>query len=222
MRHTALLLSLLLGSVAFALRAVAAPTGPQPLDPGLTYLRVAALGETIAEVSRLAGTTDALVLDLRYADATDTDATALGALLAGRRSASARWFVLVSPATPPALAAALQSAPPGVLTLGVAGSTPPPAVVVAQPADVDRRAYDAWSEQLPLAALIAGKVEKERYDEASLVREFARGVSDPAPPPAPDPTNAPAATKAPVLTDRVLQRAVHLHRALQALRPRAR
>jgi hypothetical protein len=129
---------------------------------------------------------------------------------------------LVSPETPTALAAALAAPPRGVLTLGIEGSRPTPQVVVAQPADVDRRAYDAAEGGMTLESLIAGKIEKERYDEASLLREFARGVSDPAPPPAPDPTTAPAAARAPVLTDRVLQRALHLHQALQALRPRVR
>lgn len=207
-----------------ALRAVATtpPAGPQDLGPDLTYLRAASLGETLPALSSPALAGRALVLDLRYTTTSDEDAATFARLLAARPANAPRWFILVSPATPAAVVPPLVRPPAGVVTLGVAESQPVPALVVAQPADTDRRAYDAWSEQLPLTALITGKIEKERYDEASLVREFENGVAAPAPPPAPDPTLQPAPEKAPVLTDRVLQRAVHLHRALQVLRPRTR
>jgi len=49
------------------------------------------------------------------------------------------------------------------------------------------------------------------------VKEFEHGNPNAAPPAEPD-LAKPAPEKAPVLTDRVLQRAVHLHRALAALK----
>jgi hypothetical protein len=52
------------------------------------------------------------------------------------------------------------------------------------------------------------------------MEEFKNGNADAAPPPAPDPTEAKdgaAETKPEPPVDRVLQRAVHLHRALLAL-----
>lgn len=204
-----------------ALRLVAAPE-PQELAPDLSYLRAASLGETLPALASPALAERTLVLDLRYTSTTDDDAAALARLIADRKPGQPRWFLLVSPATPLTLATALSHPPAGIVTLGIQDSQPAPMLVVAQPAEVDRRAYDAWSESMPLATLLTGKIGKERYDEASLVREFENGVAAPAPPPAPDPTGKPASETVPVLTDRVLQRAVHLHRALQALRPRLR
>ena len=73
----------------------------------------------------------------------------------------------------------------------------------------------------PVETLISGKIEKDRYDEATLVQEFKNGNPEAAPPQPPDPTAAKATdapAKPPVLVDRVLQRAVHLHAARLALR----
>ena len=73
------------------------------------------------------------------------------------------------------------------------------------------------------AILVTGKIEKERFDEATLVQEFNNGNPDAEPPPLPDPTrpklNEAAPVKAPLI-DRVLQRAIQLHRALLALENR--
>lgn len=107
------------------------------------------------------------------------------------------------------------------LTLGAPGSAPAPNVVVQTAAAADRRAYDALETGTPLATLISGKVEKDRFDEATLVKEFKNGNPDASPPPLPDPTalkSAAAPEKLVPLTDRVLQRAVHLHRAGLVLR----
>ncbi|MSU45657.1 MAG: hypothetical protein EXS42_00655 [Lacunisphaera sp.] len=93
--------------------------------------------------------------------------------------------------------------------------------MVQTAAAADRRAYDALETGTPLATLISGKVEKDRFDEATLVKEFKNGNPDASPPPLPDPTalkSAAAPEKLVPLTDRVLQRAVHLHRAGLVLR----
>ncbi|AOS44908.1 hypothetical protein Verru16b_01977 [Lacunisphaera limnophila] len=194
----------------FLLSVTAAATELTDLGQGLGYLRAHSLDESIKP---LAGAT-ALVLDLRHATATPEAVTSFAAALAAR-PADARLFVLVSPATPAALA---QHLPAPVLTLGIAGSQPAPQVVVSQSAADDRRAYDALATGTPLADLISGTIEKERYDEATLVQEFKLGHPEATPP---EPGAPSGGADAPVNarpTDRVLQRAVHLHRALLALK----
>jgi hypothetical protein len=188
----------------------AAGTELTDLGQGLGYLRTHALDESIKP---LAGAT-ALVLDLRYVTATPEAVTAFAAALAARPAAT-RLFVLVSPATPAALAGHL-SAP--TLTLGITGSQPAPQVVVHQSAADDRRAYDALATGTPLAELIAGKIDKERYDEATLVQEFKLGHPEATPAESGAPAGAADSPDTQRPTDRVLQRAVHLHRALLALK----
>ncbi|HKB56286.1 MAG TPA: hypothetical protein VKC51_01740, partial [Lacunisphaera sp.] len=121
--------------------------------------------------------------------------------------------------TPAAIIATVAQS--SALTLGASGSLPAPKVIVQADAATDRRAYDALETGTPLATLISGKIEKERFDEATLVKEFKNGNPDAEPPPLPDPAAPKLATalgKTVPLIDGVLQRAVHLHRALLALR----
>ena len=213
---------------------------PTDLGQGLGYLRVHSLADSV----KAAATSTALVLDLRYAIADDASTTVLKAALASR-PANAPLFILVSPATPPVLAPLISQS--RAFTLGVADAQPAPKVVVGTDAATDRKAYDALEAGAAIDTLISGKIEKERFDEASLVQEFKNGNPDAAPlpggrpgqtpagqqtgtvSPGPDPT-APQADSNPVKpaapavrlverpTDRVLQRVVHLHRALLALR----
>jgi len=192
----------------------AAATEPYDLGEGLGYIRVHRMSDSLELLARTLPLGTALVLDLRYATATDDEATAFAGALA-HRTGGAPLLLLVSPQTPAALTPVLLKTP--AVTLGVAESLPVPAVIVGQTVDLDRRAYDAYDTGTPLTTLITGKIEKERFDEASLVKEFEHGNPNAAPPAEPDPTK-PAPDKAPVLTDRVLQRAMHLHRALAALK----
>lgn len=186
------------------------------LGQGLSYLRIHSLAESGGALARAVPGANALVLDLRYATGGAESAAGLQTALA-RHSANSPLFILVSPATPPAIAQAVATA----LTLGAPGAVPAPKVVVQTDAATDRRAYDALDAGTPLAALISGKVEKVRFDEATLVHEFKNGNPAAEPPPAPDPTatKSPGAEANQPLVDRVLQRAVNLHRALSALRP---
>lgn len=186
------------------------------LGQGLGYLRV----HVPADAGKAGAADGALVLDLRYADADEAFAADLKAALAAR-PVNAPLFILVSPATPAVLASVILQSP--ALTLGIAGALPAPQIVVKTDAANDRHAYDAFEAGTPVDTLITGKVKKERFDEATLVEEFKNGNPDAAPPPGPDPT-APKAGGEPAkpvpLTDRVLQRAVHLHQALLALKVR--
>jgi len=206
------------------------------LGQGLSYLRIHSVTESEAALRKAVPRAGALVLDLRYATVDDESAAILQTALAGH-PAGTPLFILVSPAPPPVLAPAVAS----TLTLGAPGSMPAPKVVVQTDAATDRRAYDALDAGTPLEKLISGKIEKERFDEATLVHEFKNGNPAPlpgdrpgqtpagqqpgtvSPAPSPDPTAAkPAGSpeKPAPLVDRVLQRAVHLHRALLALKTR--
>ena len=197
---------------AFAVLAPAA--APADLGQGLAYLRAHSLADDAAAITAALPARTPLVLDLRYVTANGDSAAALGAALAGR-AAGMQLFILISPTTPAAVAAVVS----GELTLGPTGTQPAPKVTVRTDAATDRRAYDAHESGLALDALITGKIEKERYDEASLMKDFKNGnTAADGPPPGPDPTKPGAPEKVPTLTDRVLQRAVHLHRALLALR----
>mgnify|MGYP000984374420 CR=1 FL=1 len=89
-----------------------------------------------------------------------------------------------------------------------------------------RKTFESIGKALPgriNIVVTTGKIEKERFDEATLVQEFNNGNPDAEPPPLPDPTqpklNEAAPVKAPLI-DRVLQRAIQLHRALLALENR--
>lgn len=195
------------------------------LGQGLGYLRVHSLATDDALLRKSMAAPAALVLDLRYVTADVSSTDALKTIFASRPP-GAQLFVLVSPATPPAVAPALAVFP--ALVLGAPGSVPAPKMVVVQTdAAADRRAFDALESGTELSKLIAGRIEKERFDEATLVQEFKNGNHDAEPPAPSDPTAAKPDAKAvaketppAVPTDRVLQRAVHLHRALLALKVR--
>lgn len=185
---------------------------PVAIDPGLGYLRLASTVESAADLRTALHGSRALILDLRYAADEPGAATAL--LELNSQPAKPMLYVLVSPATPVTVAEALTRTSTRLVLLGVKGSRPDAQVVVEQSTDTDRRAYEAGKTPAALADLISGKVEKEHFDEAQLVREFKNGNRD-AHPAEGDPDATGAAPGR--LTDRVLQRAVQLHRALQAL-----
>lgn len=215
------------------LSALTRATELTDLGQGLSYLRIHSVAGSEAALRKAVPGAGALVLDLRYATADETSAAILKSVLSSR-PVHAQLYLLVSPATPPALGPVIIAAP--AVTLGAPDSIPAARVKVQTDAAADRRAYDALDAGTELSKLITGKIEKERFDEASLVQEFKNGntttelprPSDPTAPAAPTPANEPPAGAAasatekplPVPTDRVLQRAVHLHRALLALKSR--
>jgi hypothetical protein len=177
------------------------------LGLGLGYLRVHNLDEAIKPLTG----SNAIVVDLRRAIATPESVAPFTVALTSR-PADSRLFVLVGPDTPEDVANVLKSP---LVTLGIKGSRPEPQVVVQQTAEDDRKAYDALEAGTTLADLVSGKVVKDRYDEASLVQEFKGGNHNAKPPEA---VQTKGGETSPRLTDRVLQRAIHLHRALQALK----
>lgn len=210
--------------VSFTLVVLAQAAELTDLGGGLSYLRVdsldqAALKPLSAFKPEVAGA--GLVIDFRYVVAPGPSPSLPPGDLGRRNEKSLPLFVLVSPSTPASAGGVWKSIPGRTLVLGIKGSVPTPDLVVNQSAADDRRAYDALIAGTPIETLLSGKIEKERFDEATLVKEFKDGNPDAEPPPAPDPT-APKSTSAPEnlprLVDRVLQRAIHLHQALLALR----
>ena len=199
--------------------AGAATNEPTDLGNNLSYLRVHSLADSTPYLRPALSANRPLVLDLRYTTATEESLVALRSALA-QHPREAVLFVLISSATPTALVGALNQTPGALISLGATSTRSARIEVKTDPA-TDRRAYDALDAGTPLETLISGKVEKERYDEASLVAEFKNGNLEAEPPPEPDPT-APKpdepTPKDPPLVDRVLQRAVHLQQAMLALR----
>jgi hypothetical protein len=196
------------------------------LGQGLTYHRARTLPGDLPNDSP--ARPQPCVLDLRYTTGDAAAATALHAWLKFHVSPRTPVFLLVNADTAPVLLAPFADRRPGGLVLiGPATAPLTPDIVVKTTADTERNAYDALGGTTPAAALISDTLDKPRNDEARLMRD--RG-NDPTtyPRPADDasddfsdaPPPAPAAKPKipPPLIDVSLQRAVHLHRALKALK----
>ena len=212
-----LFLLLLLVSLSAPLRA--AIHEAVDLSPDLSYLPIRDLSEANPCLQSTLAQSRAVVIDLRYATTDDAATTGLRTALA-QHPAGAPLYILLSPATPLDVVTVVNQTPGTCLTLSLSSAKSPGRIQVRTDPESDRRAYEALATGTAPATLISGKIEKARFDEATLVQEFHNGNPDAEPPPAPDPTapkeqvgDAPAAP----LVDRVLQRAVHLHQALIAL-----
>ncbi|HEY4299282.1 MAG TPA: hypothetical protein VGM73_00315 [Candidatus Didemnitutus sp.] len=212
--------ALAFGCLAALASSAPATTQPATLDAGLAYVRVHSLAADGKALETACAAGGALVVDLRYPAVRAGDEDVLAQDLASRHGTQP-LYILVSPSTPASLATAIARAAGPEATLGVADSVPKPKVVVFQTSEADRTAYDAADAGKELGQLILGKIQKDRYDEASLVNDFNNGNPNPEPPAAPDPRDAKGNAKAPALVDRVLQRAVNLNRALAAIKPRS-
>lgn len=204
---------LLLLGLAFgpALLLSAAPP-ERDLGEGLVLVRVRQLPADLP--AKPAGKPPACVVDVRYVQADAETAAAFQAWLRFRATPRSPILVLANRETSPALRDPLarHGRGDGIVVIGAPGPGFTPDVAVPVAADVERRAYDALEEGVPLAKLLADNPEKVRNDEANLSRDRLPDL-----PPVPAEIK-PAGQTAPVLVDATLQRAVHLHRALAALR----
>ena len=207
-----------------------AATAAAPLDlgQGLTYVRLRRLPGDLA-LLKAAWPSAALIVDARYPAAEATPATAPDL---APRARTAPLLVLVGPGTPTGLLSALRQSAPGLITLGLAAPGLMPDIALDVKPETDRRAYDALEAGTPLDDLIGEKPAPARFNEAVLAREHENGgtdASDQAPesgvrsdvaPEGAAPT-APVAAAKPAppapLKDVVLERAVQIHRGLQAL-----
>jgi hypothetical protein len=205
-------------------------SAPVDLGQKLAYVRLHRLPDD-ATILAAAWSQPALVVDLRYS--TGDTAHSLSANLPARP----RWaplFVLVGPATPPEVLAALRERVPALITLGLAAPGQMPDITLAVAPEADRQAYDALDSGASIDSLLSEKIAKTRFDEAALAHEHTGeavqeakpgsngAASADAPPAGVTPPATPAASPPPAATpaepkDAVLQRAVQLHRALLAL-----
>lgn len=203
-RACALLFWLMVSAV---LPAVSAPV-PHDLGQGLVYVRVHQLPADLP--ANPEGRAPACVVDVRYVEADQAAATMLGAWLKFRAGPRSPVFVLVNAKTAPALLATLRAHDPkaGVVLISGAAGLVRPDLTVSTTAEAERKAYDAFESGTALTTLITDFPDKVRIDEASL--NFERPASTVA-----DPEDKPR--PAPVI-DAALQRAVHLHRTLVALK----
>lgn len=202
------ILTLLFGLMVFAVFPASSAPVPHDLGRGLVYVRVHRLPADLP--ANPEGRAPACVVDLRYVDADAAAATMLGAWLKFRAGPRSPVFVLVNGKTAPALLATLQTHDPknGIVLIGASAGSVRSDVAVATTAEAERKAYDAFETGTSLTALISDYPDKVRIDEASLNFERpAAVVKDAEPKPQPAPT-----------IDAALQRAVHLHRTLVALK----
>lgn len=208
--------------LALVLTELARAAPPEPIDLGanLAYLHIKSLADAAPLLSTAQSAQRPLVLDLRYAT---SEAAALSVFQTALARHPAPLFILFSTATPQEIIAVVKQSAGAIITLSVAGADAPAQIQVKADPAADRLAFEALGQGTLPAILVAGKIEKERFDEATLVQEFKNGNPDAKPPPLPDPTqpklNEAAPVKAPLI-DRVLQRAIQLHRALLALENR--
>jgi hypothetical protein len=154
----------------------------------------------------------AVVLDLRYAGGDRSGAAALLAWMKFQASARTPVFVLANGETAPALRMALHDAQgiAGLMSIGVPGQNFHPDIPVTTTAEAERRAYDALQSGATVAAVLTDNPDKVRNDEASLSKDrLAEAAADAVTEPARNGT---------LPVDATLQRAVHLHRALLALK----
>ena len=195
--------------LALVVQVAAAPL-VRDLGQGLTYVGVAALAEDLPAAGAVPA--GACVLDLRGAVGSDADAAALSAWLKGRARPAAPVFVLANSETAFALRLVLVDRTPGsgMMVVGVAGPGFEPDVAVKVAPEQERAALAALRRGAPLDELLRENREKIRNDEASLLRE--RPVDGEAT----NSTTAKAGTAA--VIDVTLQRAVHVHRTLLALK----
>jgi len=213
-----------------ALLAIATPhfSGAAPitrdLGDGLAYHRITTLP---ADLPKEAGNRNqSLILDLRFVRGDAAAGTALDAWLKFHPSSRTPVFLLINAETEAAVLTPLVRRLPtkGLLVVGAASPGLTPDLALKTSPTAERIAYDALATGTPLEALLYDSPEKIRDDEASLMKGRQSPVvplDDPADdlsPLSPDTAKAAAQKTAPPLIDVALQRAVHLHRALRALK----
>lgn len=198
----------------FFLVTAAALAAPVERDLGmrLSYVRVKELPADLPTVP--AGRAPTLIVDLRYVKGGDEAVAALTNWIRSRASARTPVLVVANEATSREILRALaaRAKDPGVAVVGIEAGHFKPDVPVRSTADEEQRAYDAVEKGAEIATVIADLPNKVRHDEASLAKERP---AEPLPEPAPDKSGS--KVPGPPM-DAALQRAVHLHRALVALK----
>lgn len=180
------------------------------LGEGLGYVRLQELpGDLIpSDTSHVIPS----VVDVRYLLADTASASAFATWLNVRARSRAPVFVLANEATSPEVLQLLsrRAAGSGVVVVGAQAQRFEPDIMVLTTRENERRAYEALAEGASLGSLLTDNPGKVRHDEASLSRDRSEE-------PSVEPAGSGSTAERPPL-DVTLQRAVHLHRALMALR----
>lgn len=189
------------------------------LGESLDYFRARVLPGDLppAEVKQ-----KSVILDLRYALAENDAPTVLQTWLDSKATAKTPVFVLINADTAPAIREFLEArrSHPGLVTIGRTAPGFEPDIVVDSSNDEERRAHDALAPDTRIEELITENADKPRIDEASIMRARAEAQDEPVEANPLDrltPTEKESEVP-PAPVDRALQRAIHLHRALLALR----
>jgi hypothetical protein len=184
--------------------AVAAPV-TRDLGDGLLYVRIRELPADLPTAPPVPG--GACVLDLRYLTAGRDAAAAFAAWAEFRAGVRSPLFLLANRDTGLELRTVLRRLPRGggCVVIGIAGPGFEPQLSVSSDPAAERAAYDALEGTVSVMDLLVENPGKVRLDEASLNR----------PPPEDE---VPPAAAPPLPVDAALQRALHLHRSLRALR----
>ena len=203
------------GCVLFALMFFGLRAAPleRDLGYGLVYVRIHDLPADLP-AKPATGRVPPCVLDVRYVSADANGAAALLTWLKARATPRSPVFVLANAETSAAilkpLAAHERSS--GIAVVGAPARNFRPHVSVKTTAETERQAYDALERGTPVAKLLSDNPDKVRNDEASLSKDrLAEAAADAA-----DDQLSGKRETPPI--DATLQRAVHLHRALVALR----
>ena len=215
--------------VAWSAAPVAAPAGAAitlsatPLPPandlgqGLTYVLPRPNGtegaKTFIAADEAVLPPGSIVLDLRQSKFSAVESAAWLTALQSRSASRQVCLVLVSPATPAPLLVALSTGLRGCVSVGRADPGYRPDNAVETDAASDERAGAALaSGARPTDGLIENAT-KVRHDEVELAQAHALGKE----PPREEIDLKPETPVAATSIDRVLQRAVQLHRGLVAL-----
>jgi len=182
------------------------------LGNGLVYVRVHSLPADLP--AKPAGRAPPCIVDVRYVDADAAVTAAFMAWLKVRASPRSPVFVLANADTSAALLKPLaeHERAAGIAVVGIEGRQFRPDVPVKASAEDERRAYDALEKGAAIGTLLAENPSKVRNDEASLSKDrLAEASADAA-------DDKLTGKRPPPPIDAVMQRAVHLHRSLVALK----
>jgi hypothetical protein len=166
-----------------------------------------------------------LILDLRYTLAETDAATLLDAWLESRATEKTPVFLLLNSETAPALRERLigrVQKRPHVISIGrITVGDEKPDIPIHTTAEEERRAYEAFERAPSVQSLVVENADKPRVDEASIMKARTDAEEEeldvnPLDRITPTETKPPATPPPPI--DRALQRAVHLHQALRALK----
>ncbi len=232
LRHILLLLVLVLSAGSWTRTAAAKPL-ILDLGQGLAYHRAHTLPSDLPAASP--ARPQPVVLDLRYTTGGPDAAITLAAWLKFRALPRTPVFILANTETSPAIRAAFadREDTPGLIVLGLNAPDFTPDLALTANSATERRAYDALTQNDAVTTLINPPLTKTRNDEAALAAEWNPDRTAPNSSAAnlhPSDQSKRTITKSlitpgdpttstpPPLIDAVLQRAVHLHRALLALR----